>query len=164
MLRRLNRSSLAVALLAVALAFGWQALTVHLNYGGNWSALFCAGGKIAVPPSLASEDLYVFPNSTGYDGQFYRFVAHDPFLQTEIRKYLDDQRVRYRRILVPLLAWLFAAGQNGTVDAAYRAVILLFVFLGAWWLSRYAVLRGAAPAWGLAFLLVPGTIISLDRQ
>ncbi len=162
--RWLIRSPLAVALLAAALAFGWQALTVHLNYGGNWSALFCAGSRIAVPPSLASDDLYVFPNSSGYDGQFYRFVAHDPFLRTEIRNYLDDQRVRYRRILVPLVAWLFAAGQSGAVDAAYHGVILLFVFLGAWWLGRYAVLRGAAPAWGLAFLLVPGTIISLDRQ
>lgn len=164
MLRRLSRSAMTVALFASALAFAWQALTVHFNYRGNWSALFCTGSAIRVPPSLASDDLYVFQNSTGYDGQFYRFIAHDPFLRTDIRNYLDDARLRYRRILVPLLAWMLAAGQHRAVDAAYHAVILLFVFLGAWWLARYAAMRGCAPAWGLAFLLVPAAVICLDRQ
>jgi hypothetical protein len=42
-------------------------------------------------------------------------------------------------------------------------VLLAFVFLGAYWLSRYLELYGLPPAWGAAFALVPAVLISLDR-
>jgi hypothetical protein len=72
--------------------------------------------------------------------------------------------LRYRRILVPALAYLLAAGQDRFVDAAFFGVILLVVFLGAYWVSRYVSAEGHHPAWGLCFLLAPATIISIDRM
>ena len=155
--------SVAVALVAVALAFTWQALTVHFNYGGNWTALFCTGERLRVPPQLAWEGIYRFPASDGYDGQFYHYMAHDPFLQKGFVDYMDDARLRYRRILVPAAAYLLAAGRDRYVDTALVGVIWLSVFLGAYWLSRYAVLSGRRAAWGLGFLLVPAVIVSIDR-
>jgi hypothetical protein len=154
---------LIAGLVAVALALSWQAITVHYNYGGNWTALFCTGGNVPVPPQLAGERIFIFPNSTGYDGQFYHYVAHDPFLRKGIAGYTDAPRLRYRRILVPLTAYLVAGGRDRYVDTAYFGVILLSVYLGACWLSRYVSLCGRHPAWGLCFLLVPATIISIDR-
>ncbi|MBI5085650.1 MAG: hypothetical protein HZB13_13750 [Acidobacteria bacterium] len=154
---------MAAGLLAAALAFAWQAATVRANYDGSWSALFCAGDRFAVPPELAWERIHVFPDSGGYDGQFYHYMAHDPLRVRGLDKYIDLPRLRYRRILLPLSAYLLAGGQDRFVDTAYRAVILLWVALGAYWLGRFAISTGRGPAWGLAFLFVPAVIISLDR-
>jgi hypothetical protein len=141
----------------------WQTLTVRYNFAGNWTGLFYTGGTLSVPPQLNRESIYTLEGKLGYDGQYYHYIAHDPFRQKGLEKYLDAPRLRYRRILVPLTAYLLAAGQDRFVDVAFLGVILLSVFLGAYWLSRYASNCGRHPAWGLGFLLTPAAIISVDR-
>jgi len=150
------------ALAAALLALLWQFLIVTFNYGGNWSALFCTGAGARVPPELEA-DTYRFETG-GYDGQFYRYVAHDPFFTKGYDSFQDGAHMRYRRILLPLAAWLLAAGQAPLVDTGYFAAVLLAVALGAWFLGRYAVLHGRHPAWGLVFVALPATLISLDRM
>ncbi len=154
---------LFVAILAVALAFTWQFLAVRYNYGGNWTGLFCTGGNLVQPPSLAAENIYTFVHTDGYDGQFYHYVAHDPLLRGGLAQYMDSPRVRYGRILVPGLAAVAAAGQSRYVDAAYIAVNLLFLFAGVYWLGLFAGIHGFHPGWAVLFLLVPATVVSLDR-
>jgi len=152
------------ALAAVSACLAWQGITVHFNYGGNWTALFCTGAELRQPPELAHERIYLFPNSTGYDGQYYYYQAHDPFLRRGLSEYVDSPRLRYRRMLVPTAAWLLAGGQDRWIDPAFIAVILAFVFLGTLWSARLAVELGRHPAWGLLFLIVPATLISLNRM
>jgi hypothetical protein len=146
----------------MALLLAWQFLTVHYNRDGNWTALFLTGTGFPPPAKLVA-GTYLFPGS-GYDGEFYRYVAHDLFLQRGYARFIDTPAVRYRRVLIPALALLFAAGHQSWIDTAYIAVVALFVFLGAYWLSRYAALAGRSPAWALAFLLVPATWIAMDRM
>jgi hypothetical protein len=155
---------LTVGLAAVLVVFAWQALTVHYNYSGNWTALFCTGSEQRVPPSLAWEGIYVFPGSTGYDGQFYHYQAHDPFLRKGMSEYIDAPRMRSRRFLVPAAAYLLAGGQDRFVDAAMFGILWLSVFLGVFWTSRLLVALGWHAAWGLAFLFVPATFTSIDRM
>jgi hypothetical protein len=150
----------AVAVLFVAL---WQWATVTANYGGNWTALFCTGAIQCHPPLVASEHIYLFTNSTGFDGQFYHYIAHDPFLRSDLKNYVDDPRLRYHRILIPLLAYALALGQSRWIDRAYELVCLLSFGLGVYWSSRFAQNAGLAPAWGLLFLLMPAIPITLDR-
>jgi hypothetical protein len=159
-----RRAAIAWAALALILAFAGQFLTVHFNYGGNWTGLFCTGSHFPVPPELSGEHIYIFSNSAGYDGQFYHYIAHDPFFQRGFASYIDAPRLRYRRILVPFLAWLLSGGGGRYLHAAYIGVNLAFVFLGSYWLGRCFQLRGMHPAWGLAFLGIPGVLISLDRM
>jgi hypothetical protein len=154
---------LLFALGVVLAVLSWQAATVHFNYGGNWTALFMTGALDPVPPELSAQT-YVFPASHGYDGQFYRYVAHAPWFREDWARYFDSPRMRYYRILVPALAWLIAAGQEQRVDRAYIAVVLCWIFLGVYWLALYAVEEGHHPAWGLAFLLLPATLTSMDRM
>ena len=161
---RAHRSSLVYALLCAALVLGWQSLSVTWNYGGNWTALFYTGVYGRIPPALASEGIYTVPASAGYDGQFYHYIAHDPLLNHGMADYVDNPRLRWRRILVPALAWAAAAGQSRSVDPAFFTVTLAFVFLGAYWLSRYCRSYGRHPAWGLAFALVPAVVVSIDRM
>lgn len=153
-----------IGALAVALAFTGLAITVHFNYGGNWTGLFCTGSRFRIPPWLSREHVYVFADSWGYDGQFYHYIAHDPFLARDTAAYIDAPRLRYRRILVPLAAWVLSAGGRAWLHGAYIAVMLGFVFLGAYWLSGLAMREGRHPAWGLGFLAIPGVVVSLDRM
>jgi hypothetical protein len=157
-----TRTSLAWAALAFALLLLWQFLTVRYNRANNWTALFLTGHFQPVPPQLEA-GTYRFPDA-GYDGQMYRYVAHDPFLQGGLNRYMDDPDGRHRRILVPALAYLLVAGRQSWIDGSYIGVIAGFVGLGAYWLSRWAGLCGLHTAWGLAFLLVPATLVSMDRM
>lgn len=150
-------------LLAVAIALTWQFLVVHYAFAGNWTSWFCTGGLLAQPEQLASEHLYRFPQSGGYDGQFYHYIAHDPLFQRGLDRYIDAPRLRYRRILVPGLAFLAAVGLDRWIDGALVAVNLLFIFIGAYWLARYATHYAQQPAWGVLFLLAPAVLVALDR-
>jgi len=158
-----QRRSVLAGLACAALVFCWQWLTVHANYQAKWNAIFCTGAELKQPPELADEHIYLFADSQGYDGQMYHYVAHDPFFVRGFDAYLDAPRMRYRRILVPLAAHVLALGQDRRIDAAYFAVLLAAVFLGGYWLSVYCSMLAYQPAWGLAFLLVPATLISMDR-
>ncbi len=133
------------------------------NYGGNWTALFCTGAMQPHPPLTGSEHVYSFANSTGYDGQMYHYVAHDPFLRSDLKAYVDNPRLRYRRILIPLLAYVMAMGHPAWVDRAYEIVILSFIGLGVYWSCRLAQRAGFPTAFGLVFLLMPAIPVTMDR-
>jgi len=137
---------------------------VRYTYAGNWSALFCTGSDYPIPPELEREQLHRFPDAVGFDGQVYHYIAHDPIYPFRFQGWVDDPGLRYRRILVPLLAFLAAGGVSDRIDVAYRTLLIGWIFLGAYWIARYASLCGRRPAWGLAFLLVPTVLLSAERM
>jgi hypothetical protein len=157
------RAPLVLAVLATALTLGLQWLTVTHNHGGDWSALFVMGADYPAAPQLAWERHRPVAK-TGFDGQIYHLIAHDPFFRHGLDRYVDAPRLRYRRILVPLAAHVLALGRAEWIDAAYRAVLLLFVFAGTYWSARCASALGRAPLWGLAFLAVPAVPVSMERM
>ncbi len=161
----MDRRRLAYAGLAGAMVLCWQSTTVRVNYGGNWTALYCTGARLGVPATLATEHIYQFPDSYGYDGQMYHYVAHDPLIRNpDLKAYVDMPRLRYRRILAPGLAYLLAAGRTNRVDPAYYALILIFTCAGVYWTAACCQARGRTAAWGLLFLLLPATLASMDRM
>ena len=153
----------AVGVLAAAIAFLIQLYNVQLHYTGNWTAMFYTGAAKPLPPALRSESIYVFPNSTGYDSQFYHYMAHDPIMTRGLADSIDAPRLRYRRILLSAAAYVSALGKPAWIDPALLVLALTPYFLGAWWLARFAVLQGRSRFWGLGFLAVPASLISLDR-
>jgi hypothetical protein len=159
----LLRSSVLVGVLSALLALLWQFVNVHCLWDENRTALFVHGKYFPVPPELARENIHLFDN-WGYDGQFCHCIAHDPLRRSSISRYVDIPNVRYQRILVPGLAYLLVGGQQALIDLAYYVVILLSVFAGSFWLSRYASRHDRHPAWGLTFVLVPSVLVSLERM
>jgi len=159
-----QRRAALVALAAVIALFCWQTLTVHYNYRGNWTALFCISPAVPVPEFLKSEQLYIFPNGGGYDGMIYHLIAHDPWMRKGSAQALGAVSYRYQRILLPALAWMLAFGQDRWVHPAYFTVILAFAFLGVYWSSLFVPRIGLNPAWGLLFAVTPAVIISIDRM
>jgi len=116
-----------------------------------------------MPPDLDA-GTYRFQGLDGYDGQFYRYVAHDPFLRKDYWRNMDLPQLRYRRLLVPLLAWLLALGQRPWIDGSFIAVEMAFVALGVYWCAGLLARRGRSPLWGVLFVAVPGTLASFDRM
>ena len=151
-------------MVAALLAFAWQFFLVRSFYDGNWTALFNTARNSPPPPALQSENIYLIENESGYDGQFYHYVAHDPFLRRDFSASFDAYSYRYEKILVPALAWAFAFARDTYVDTAYRCVVLLCVGLGAFALSRYAARRGLHPMFGLLFLIVPSALVSTETM
>jgi hypothetical protein len=152
-----------LALFAVLAAWTWMTLTVHYNFGGNWSALFCIRPGMPVPEFLKSENLYTARSTEGYDGQVYHLIAHDPWMRKGSADAIADAPFRYQRIFIPALAWMLAFGQDQWIHASYFAVILVCVFAGVYWSARFAECLGRSPTWGLVFLLAPAAIVSIDR-
>ena len=120
------------------------------------------GGNLGAPTGAEFQGTYVFAGSNGYDGQFYRAIAHDPGLQRGF--FLDAPRPRYRRILLPAVAWVLGLGNPRRIDAGYIAAVFGFVFLGAYGIARWAVLHRQSASWGLGFLAIPATIVSVARM
>jgi hypothetical protein len=93
----------------------------------------------------------------------YHYIAHDPTMARGFDAYVDAPRVRYRRILIPFVAHVLSFGRDDRVDAAFRAVILFAVFCGGYWMSAFVAAAGFSEWLGFAFLLIPATLVSIDR-
>lgn len=106
-------------------------------------------------------------NPSGYDAQFFYFIAFDPFLlrfRNEPRKYnvlADDPRHRYQRIAFPLLTKALSLDRPEFYPQTMMALILLAHLLGAFFLIRIVQFFGQSPFWGLLYVLVPGYQLSL---
>jgi hypothetical protein len=157
-----RRACAVLALVSALLVLAWSAGRIHYEFGGNWTAAFFTGSRFVVPPDLREGTYCV--EGTGYDGQFYRYLAHDPFLRKGYSRYVDSPQLRFRRILVPFAAWLLALGQQGRIDGAYIAVEMIFVALGVYWCARLMVRRRRSFLWGSLFLILPATLTSFDRM
>ena len=152
-----------IAAAAVLIAASWLVLNIAFQYSGNPTGPFYTGAKTPLPPALAAGHTYRVNDDVGYDAQFYHLIAHDPLNRRGFLSFVDNPRLRWRRIGVPGLAALLAAASGGSVDYIYIAIELAFVFLGTLWLSRYAQSQNLHPAWGLTFLLIPAVAVSIDR-
>ncbi|MEZ5400647.1 MAG: hypothetical protein R2729_13325 [Bryobacteraceae bacterium] len=152
-----------IAILCTAAVLAWQAAVIQTLWNGNLTGLFCAGSRTPVPAELA-EGLARVPDSNGYDGAYYRTIAHDPFFRRGFASTIDDAQLRYRRILLPAAAWALGLGQDRYIDAAYAALIAASVFFGVRWTAAWFRLRGFSEAWGAIFLLAPATLTSVDRM
>jgi len=157
------RQSLKAGLIAVLLVVLWQAAAVRYLWNGNWTGLFCVGSQVPMPEEAAA-GVFRVPDSRGYDAQFYRLIAHDPFFTRGYQRFIDDARLRYRRILLPGAAYLLAMGQPGIIDAAYIVCMLVSVFLGVLWTGRWFEQNGRSGLHGLLFLLVPAVLTSVERM
>ena len=157
------RRAALIAAIAVLAGAAWLVLNIAFQYSGNATGPFYTGAKTPLPPALAAGHTYRVNDDVGYDAQFYHLIAHDPLNRRGFVSYVDNIRLRWRRIGVPGLAALLAGGSERGVDYVYIAIQLVFVFLGTLWLSWYVQSQRLHPAWGLTFLLIPAVAVSIDR-
>jgi hypothetical protein len=98
---------------------------------------------------------------SGYDGQFYYFIALDP---QRAAAYIDDPSYRFQRIAYPIAARAMVLGRLSLVPAGLVAANLLAIALGVLAIAAWLVARGLPPWPALIWGLYPGQVISFDRD
>jgi hypothetical protein len=158
-----NRRPLTVSFFTfLLLTLAWQGFYCVVLTRADPVGLFYAGEMSPRPPEL--DGSFQYPHSTGYDGQAYWILAHDPLDHKGYWKYLDDPRYRSRRILIPGLAALLAGGNPKLVDLSFIAVTDLILAFGAICFLRLTA-AWILPVGALAiYALLPAVVASTDRM
>jgi hypothetical protein len=154
------------ASVAIVLAFYALALVrfSHAQFGGNITGFSYISKNWSAQP-LWKEKTFL-RDDDGYDGQFYYYVAHDPFIRTRIYTYFLDNwtSYRYKRVGYPLLVWLFALGQAGFLSFMMIAVNFLAVGIGCWFVGLIAQHYGRSTLWCVLYGLIPGLFLAVTRN
>lgn len=148
--------------LAVILLYGiWLASAV---YTGHTARDFEWLGSRFVHRSHASALIRtqrVQPYETGYDGQFYYFMALDP---ANARYYVDQPSYRYTRIVYPITARFLGLQRSDWIPYALILVNWLAISAGTLAVAAWLKRAGSSPWLAVAFGLSPGLFIALQRD
>jgi hypothetical protein len=156
------RHALLFSILVSLLLFGGLALRVGATDGYRFQRAIGVGQLFAVPRLLLPGQ----PVSTGrgFDGQFYFYIAEDPFLRNPLTEPALDNSLRYRRILYPLLAWVFSLGQRAWVPYSLMAVNVASCTGAVAACALIARRAGRSPFTALVVAIFPGLWIPLLRD
>jgi hypothetical protein len=100
-------------------------------------------------------------NKTGYDGEFFYFIAVDPI---HARDYVDDAPYRYTKIFYPMLARALALGRTDLIPYTLLLINWLAAGIGTAFLAAWLARRSISPWFALAFGLYPGIFIGVQRD
>jgi hypothetical protein len=143
----------------VALA-AYAALALHAGAADGYRFF----GPIRVGPFASASQLP--PGATrdasgGYDGQFYFYIAQDPFLTQPVTAASLDNSFRYRRILYPLTAWAFSLGQRDLLPVVLISLNVVAGTLLIGLLAAWAARNGRSPWWALVVAVSAGVWIPI---
>jgi hypothetical protein len=131
------------------------------HYGDNLSSLIQVGQKAPESePHGLGRHVVVLRNSTGYDGQFFYYIADDPFLQ----KRTFRSPFRYQRIGYPVVVWAVSLGRRDWRPAAMVAVniasVLVVAILSVYILGMLA--PELSPWWALLCAINPSLLAAVE--
>ncbi len=164
-------SSVALPVLAAAAVFlvvGYSAGT-RVARSGDPAAMIRAGEQFAAPELLPSDA--VIEPATGYDGQFFFYLAQDPLLtgraaswDEETSPHVDWPGYRYQRILLPALGWLTSWGNPDVLEWTLPLINVLAVLGTGFLLARFLSLRGRSPWLSLVFMVSLGMLAGVTND
>lgn len=163
-LRSSYRNPWLVMPMLVLLVYGsflssqWPLAGNHLFGFISFGNKFVSASESPIPPQYIG-------NNSGYDGTFYYRLALDPFSNDErvqgIR--FDHPPWRQQRILLPVLAWIFARG-DPDLTATMMLVINLLAVAGLTLVGGALLTNcGLSPWPALLLAFYPGFAISVER-
>ena len=114
--------------------------------------------KEGVVPEYFQKGMVIFDDKGGYDGQFYYYVAMDPFMNKGYFK----NAYRQQRILYPLTARLFAFGKESLFPYTLYIVNLLALAIGMYFLILILKQYSINPMWSLFYGLSPSSIMTIQ--
>lgn len=123
-------------------------------------------GERFVDLNKLPNNLVVFANSWGYDGQFYFRLAINPFTnkKADYGITIDNPSYRHQRIIYPLLAWFLSLGKVDRLPQMMFFINLLGLgligFIGGYIARSYNI----HALWGTFFAFHPGFPYTLTRD
>ena len=139
----------------------------RLVFGGADPRDYIVLGKHFVLQSHTSSVITYDPhyhyvkNGSGYDGQFFYFMAVDP---VHARYYMDSPSYRYARPVYPPLTRVLALGRASWVPYTLILINWLAIAGGAFLIAAWLARRGVSAPAGTDLRRVPGAIIGLQRD
>ncbi|BBA79817.1 hypothetical protein RGRSB_1377 [cyanobacterium endosymbiont of Rhopalodia gibberula] len=134
-----------------------------IRFQGNITGFFRIGSILELSPFLNPETTKIYQGEIGYDGQQFLSLALDPFLQNpETITTLDHPVYRYRRILYPLISYLFSFGNRILIPHIMVAINYLSVIGIIWIISLYFQFNQEQKWQPLLTLCIPGVWIVLS--
>jgi hypothetical protein len=131
------------------------------RYGFNPSGLIGIGERnSSYTPARLGSGIVVFRDSDGYDGQYFYYIAQDPFF----RRGTFANPVRYQRIGYPLLVWLLSLGKRQLIPVMMVVVNLLAVVFGSWLFINLLRQYDLSPWYSLLFAFNPGEILGVQMD
>jgi len=100
-------------------------------------------------------------NKTGYDGQFYYFLAVDP---THGRDYMDAPGFIYSRVGYPMTVRALSGGNPTLIPYVMALVNILAAVGGTLAIAFFLRRHGLPPTWALLYGLFPGLILAVLRD
>ena len=98
---------------------------------------------------------------TGYDGQFFYYMALDP---RHSPAYMDEPTYRYSRVGYPFLVRGVSLGRPGAIPWALLLVNLAAVAGGTYALALLLRRRGASPVFAALYGLAPGLYVAVKHD
>lgn len=137
------------------------------KFNGNITGFYRIGYAFKKSPLIEQKKLFIHQGKAGNDGQQFLTLAVDPFLlDPSTASALDNPHYRARRIMYPLLGYIFGAGSQKLIIysltlinlIAAAAIAVLFVI----WLKHYQ----QTTTWAFSILAIPSVwiVISLSTS
>lgn len=141
------------------------------SFGGNYSGILRLRERRVDRIPFINEEIrqtLILREQGGYDGQWYYYIAYDPFLsiyadQPEIYDDVTDAPpYRYTRIGFPLLTKLFSGGDPLKFPQTMVLLILFFNVVGAIFFLKIIQHLGKNHFWALLYAIIPCTTACLN--
>ncbi|MFH0786608.1 MAG: hypothetical protein V2B13_03230, partial [Pseudomonadota bacterium] len=161
--QKILRKKDLVILSLVAVTFLLVLFLFSLKFNGNITGFMVIGDYFEAPHIWTSKTL-VHQGSVGYDGQFYYYIAHDPFILGHNYNHIDSPAYRYQRLIYPLTAWLLSFGQANLIPYMMVAVNLLAILLGTYFIILILQHFGRNPWFSLFYSTSWGFLLCLLRS
>lgn len=160
--RTLLRSYVAWTVVTVCFWLAVLGLLALGKYRGDLRGLLHVGSEFRHPEAFSG----IPPiGPWGYDGQFYATLATDPLLRSpQTPGFVDNPRYRAKRVFLPLLAYLAAAGDPVAATYLYPILCWLLTFAGLAALAALAKEFAVQPWWIAVAGLNVGVAASLTRS
>lgn len=161
-----NRQVAIVAAIFTAYTLLTFGIYLARTLEGNIDNHILAGEMWGVPAQISKNGvspLYHGAKETGWDGQFYYYIANDLLAKKDTPAHVDAPAYRYQRVGLSLYAAIVARllGRDwvspSTFIASYFVLVLVATILGARLLQQ----RKLSPYWFLLWALSAGTQLTL---
>jgi len=135
------------------------------RYGNDATVFIYIGSYFADRPGVVSQLVHEIGFGppywrAGFDGQFYYYIALDPFKAWQ----LVDTVSRYQRILYPMLVRLLSFGVLSAIPFLMVAVNLVFIAVGTEFLCRFLRLFQLNPWYSIGYAFNIGLMVCLRRD
>lgn len=158
--------SIFVTLITLCVSVVLMAMYVRGPLLGNFHQHFLPAEKFGVPDDLRARgitELFHGSKESGWDGQFYYYIANDPFGLKDTPEHIDSDAYRYQRIGLPLIAKTISllTLQSWVTPLTYYLTSLSLVLIAVVLAASFFGKRGVSPFSALFWSLGLGTQVTI---